>query len=50
MVRALSRDPGRIREIQKVITRLDSEEGERVIPPDFLEVWKVLASTMEERE
>ena len=42
MVRAFSRDPGRLREIRDTVRRLDSETGsENLIPEEFRALWAV---------
>jgi hypothetical protein len=40
LIRALSREPERLRDIRRVIARLqEGEEADQVIPPEFLALW-----------
>ena len=47
LVRAYCRDPELLESIREIIQRLqNSEDGSKVIPPEFLRVWEVFLSAM----
>ena len=47
LMRTASRDPGRLEPIRRMIEQLtDSEEGQDVIPEDFLEIWNAVHDSM----
>lgn len=49
MTRALSRDPNRLHSIRSLVKDLaQTDEGRTLVPEDFMELWKVYASLLEE--
>ncbi len=42
LVRAASRAPERIQQVNEIVKKLSTtEQGQKVLPPDFLEIWQV---------
>ncbi len=51
MTRALCRDPGRLRSIKSLVADLtQTEEGRDIVPAEFLEMWKLYATLLDEVE
>ncbi len=51
LTRALSRDPGRLERVKTLIDDLiRTGDGDNVVPPEFLELWKVYELALEEAE
>lgn len=51
MTRALSRDPARLRSIKSLIEELDrSGDGDKLVPPEFMELWQVYEAVLQEAE
>ncbi len=49
MTRALSRDPSRLRSIKTLIDDLNGAgDGEGIVPPEFLELWRVYEEVLQE--
>lgn len=48
LVRAWSREPSRLRDVQRVVERLRGHEGDdgRVVPPDFETLWSVFEQVL----
>jgi len=47
LTRTLSRDPARLREVDRFVTRLaETEDGRQVIPSGFLDLWQVFREAM----
>jgi hypothetical protein len=52
LTRTLGREPDRLREIEDLVKRLQAakgEDGEDIVPPQFLELWEVFRQAMEAR-
>jgi hypothetical protein len=48
LTRTYSRDPERLREVGQVVARLqEGNDGEQIVPPEFLELWRVFADALE---
>lgn len=48
LVRAFARDRERLADVRRLVERLRSaEDGEEIIPPEFLELWTVFESALE---
>lgn len=51
LVRAFSRNPERLRDVERVVNRLRQQEGAaEVVPQEFLNLWGVFKAAMEEGE
>ena len=51
LTRAYSRDPQRLLAIRRIVDELlSAPSGRDIVPPEFLEVWDVFASVLEERQ
>ena len=49
MVRAFSRNKTRLKEINDLVKRLANRDGgDQVVPPEFLDLWKVFESALSE--
>ena len=49
LVRAASRDPGRLEPVRRLIEDFRStEEGRRIVPDDFLELWSAVDEVLRE--
>lgn len=47
LTRAFARDPARLREVDHFVDRLaETDEGRQVIPPGFLDLWRVFKEAM----
>ncbi len=50
LTRALSRDPDRLRSIGDIVRKLgETEDGDEVLPPEFLTLWRVFEAAQRER-
>jgi hypothetical protein len=51
MTRALSRDPARLRSIKSLIDDLNrSGDGDNLVPPEFMDLWRVYEAVLQEVE
>jgi hypothetical protein len=52
MVRAWSREPERLRDVQRVVERLrgETDENGAVVPPDFDALWAVFEQALQEAQ
>ncbi len=51
LVRAASRDPGRLEPVRRLIEDFRStEEGRRIVPDDFLELWSAVEEALREED
>ena len=49
LVRAASRDPGRLEPVRRLIEDFrGTEEGRRIVPDDFLELWSAVEEVLRE--
>jgi hypothetical protein len=50
LIRSAARDPDRLTPVRRLIEDLqDSEDGQTIVPEDFLELWRVVDETVRER-
>ena len=50
LVRAYAREPERLREVGRVVQRLtEGTDGQDIVPPEFLDTWRVFETAMERR-
>jgi hypothetical protein len=50
MTRAFCRDTSRLRSVQRLVRDLNAAENSEVVPPEFLELWQVFESALEQEE
>lgn len=50
LVRAFARDRARLADVRRLVDRVRREDGDEIVPPDFLQLWDVFVAAMEGSE